>query len=67
MMDEKKREDIDLSALDDQGRRVYDEAGEKLHWATPRERVIAWVLALIVIGITIAMAYAISTGDFFRH
>lgn len=66
-MDEKKREDIDLTALDEQGRRVYDETGEKIHWATGRERVIAWALALIVIAITIAMAYAISTGDFFRH
>lgn len=66
-MDEEKRQDVDLDATDEQGRRVYDETGEKIHWATGRERIIAWVLALIVIAITIAMAYAISTGDFFRH
>lgn len=67
MMDEEKRQDVDLDQLDEQGRRIYDENGEKLHWASRRDRVVAWVLALIVIGITIAMAYAISTGDFFRH
>lgn len=67
MMDQEKRQDVDLSAVDEQGRRVYDETGEKIHWATGRERIIAWVLALIVIAITIAMAYSISTGDFFRH
>lgn len=67
MMDEEKRQDVDLNAVDAQGRKVYDEAGEKIHWATGRERLIAWVLALIVIGITLAMVYAISTGDFFRH
>lgn len=67
MMDQEKRQDVDLNAVDEQGRKVYDETGEKIHWATGRERIIAWVLALIVIAITIAMAYAISTGDFFRH
>ena len=51
---------------DDQGRRVLDESGQPIHWATKGERVIALVLALIVIGITIAMAYAIAQGDFFR-
>ena len=54
------------SLVDEQGRRVYDDNGEKIHWATPGQRVIAFVLALIVIGITIAMAYAIAVGDFFR-
>ncbi len=53
--------------LDDQGRRVYNENGEKIHWASKRDRVVALVLALIVIAITVAMAYSISTGDFFRH
>lgn len=67
MMEEKQGQEIDLNARDEQGRRIYDENGEKLHWASRRDRVVAWVLALIVIGITIAMAYAISTGDFFRH
>lgn len=66
-MDEEKRQDVDLDQLDERGRRIYDENGEKLHWASRRDRAVAWVLALIVIGITIAMAYAISTGDFFRH
>lgn len=67
MMEEKQSQEIDLNARDEQGRRIYDENGEKLHWASRRDRVVAWALALIVIGITIAMAYAISTGDFFRH
>lgn len=67
MMDGEKKQDVDLDQRDEQGRRIYDENGEKLHWASARDRVVAWVLALIVIGITIAMAYAISTGDFFRH
>ncbi len=53
--------------LDDQGRRVYNENGEKIHWASKRDRVVALILALIVIAITVAMAYSISTGDFFRH
>lgn len=66
-MEEEKRQEVDLDARDEQGRRVYDENGEKLHWASRRDRVVAWALALIVIAITIAMAYAISTGDFFRH
>ena len=51
---------------DDQGRRVLDETGQPIHWATKSERVIALVLALIVVGITIAMAYAIAVGDFFH-
>lgn len=67
MMDEEKKQNVDLEARDEQGRRVFDENGEKIHWASKRDRVVAWALALIVIGITVAMAYAISTGDFFRH
>ena len=51
---------------DNQGRRVLDESGQPIHWATKSERVIALVLALIVVGITIAMAYAIAVGDFFH-
>lgn len=66
-MDDQKRQEVDLTARDEQGRRVYNDNGEKLHWASRRDRVVAWVLALVVIGITLAMAYAISTGDFFRH
>ena len=69
-MDEEKlsqgREIEHPSLLDEQGRRVYDDNGEKIHWATPAQRVVAFVLALAVIGITIAMAYAIAVGDFFR-
>ena len=48
---------------DDQGRRLFDENGEPIHWATPSQRVIAWVLALIVIAITFAFAYSLATGD----
>lgn len=51
--------------VDEQGRPLVDENGEPIRWATPRDRVVAWVLALIVIGITIAFAYAIATGDIF--
>ena len=51
---------------DDQGRRVLDETGQPIHWATKPERVIAFILALAVMGITIAMAYSIAVGDFFR-
>ncbi len=40
---------------------------EPIHWATKKERVIAWVLAIIVILITLAYAYSIATGDLFRH
>ena len=54
------------SLVDEQGRRVYDDNGEKIHWATPAQRVIAFVLALVVVGITLAMAYSIAVGDFFR-
>ncbi len=42
-------------------------ADQKIHWATKRERVIAWILAIIVILITLAYAYSIATGDLFRH
>ena len=55
-----------LDEYDEQGRRVYNEYGEKIHWATPRDRIVAGVLALVVVVITIAMAYSISVGDFFR-
>ena len=64
-MDEKEK-DIDLNQVDEQGRRVYNENGEKIHWASKRDRVVALILALVVIAITIAMAYSISVGDFFR-
>ncbi len=52
---------------DSQGRRLFDDEGEPIHWATPAERVIAFVLALVVIAITIAFAYSLSTGDLFRR
>ena len=64
-MDEKEKE-VDLDQVDEKGRRVYNEYGEKIHWATPAQRVIAFILALIVIAITVAMAYSIAVGDFFR-
>lgn len=51
--------------LDELGRRKYDENGEKIHWATKSQRVTAWVLAILVILITLAYAYSISTGDLF--
>ncbi len=66
-MDEENKTPEQLDELDDQGRRVYNENGEKIHWASKRDRVVALVLALIVIAITIAMAYSLSTGDFVRH
>ena len=53
--------------LDEEGNPVLDEQGEVVRWATKGQRVIALILALVVIAITIAMAYSISTGDFFRH
>ncbi len=40
---------------------------EPVHWATKKERVIAWVLAIIVILITLAYTYSLATGDLFRH
>ena len=52
--------------LDEQGRRVFDDNGDKIHWATRYERIVALILALVVIAITIAMAYSIAVGDFFR-
>ncbi len=39
----------------------------RIKWATKKERIIAWVLAIIVILITLAYAYSIATGDLFRH
>lgn len=50
---------------DELGRRKFDENGEKIHWATRSQRITAWVLAIIVILITLAYAYSISTGDLF--
>ena len=64
-MDEKDK-DIDLNQVDEKGRHVYNEYGEKIHWVSKRDRVVALILALVVIAITIAMAYSISVGDFFR-
>lgn len=66
-MDEENKVPEQLDEMDDQGRRVYNENGEKIHWASKRDRVVALILALIVIAITVAMTYSISTGDFFRH
>ncbi len=59
-MDEKEKE-LDV----DQGEGTSGK--EPIHWATKRERIIAWVLAVIVIVITLAYAYAIATGELFRH
>lgn len=53
--------------VDEQGRRLFDDNGQPIHWATPRERVTAFILALVVIAITIAFAYSIYTGDLFRR
>ncbi len=66
-MDEENKAPDQPNELDDQGRRKFDENGEPIHWASKRDRVVALILALIVIAITIAMAYSISVGDFFRH
>ena len=68
-MDEEKQvaqQEMQQPLLDDHGRRLTDDSGQPIHWATKSERVIAFVLALVVIGITIAMAYSIAVGDFFR-
>ena len=64
--DQADLEQVDLDQVDAQGRRVYNEYGEKIHWVSKRDRVVALILALVVIAITIAMAYSISVGDFFR-
>lgn len=53
--------------VDEQGRRLFDENGQPIRWATPRDRVVAFLLALVVIAITIAFAYSIATGDLFRR
>ncbi len=66
-MDEENKVPDQPVELDDQGRRKFDENGEPIHWASKRDRVVALILALIVIAITVAMAYSISVGDFFRH
>ncbi len=66
-MDEENKVPDQLNELDEQGRRKFDENGEPIHWASKRDRVVALILALIVIAITVAMAYSLSTGDFVRH
>ncbi len=66
-MDEENKAVEQPVELDDQGRRKFDENGEPIHWASKRDRVVALVLALIVIAITIAMAYSLSTGEFVRQ
>lgn len=66
-MDEKEKEGQTPPLLDEQGRRVLDDNGEPIHWATKWERVVAFILALVVIGITIAFAYSLSTGDLIRR
>lgn len=53
-------------AVDEKGRRLFDELGQPIHWAAPRERVTAFILALVVIAITIAVAYSLAVGDFIR-
>lgn len=52
---------------DEKGRRLFDENGQPIHWATRYERIVALVLALVVIAITIAFAYSLSTGDLIRR
>ena len=52
---------------DEKGRRLFDEFGQPIHWATRYERIVALVLALVVIAITIAFAYSLSTGDLIRR
>lgn len=64
-MDEEKKQEPVLR--DEQGRRVLDDNGQPIHWATKYERVVAFVLALVVIAITIAFAYSLSTGDLIRR
>lgn len=64
-MDEEKKQEPVLR--DEQGRRVLDDNGQPIHWATKYERVVALVLALVVIAITIAFAYSLSTGDLIRR
>ena len=54
-------------AVDEKGRRLFDENGQPIHWATRYGRVVALVLALVVIAITIAFAYSLSTGDLIRR
>ncbi len=66
-MDEENKVPDQSVELDEQGRRKFDENGEPIHWASRRDRVVALILALIVIAITFAMAYSLSTGDFVRH
>lgn len=66
-MSEEKRSPEEQPQVDQQGRRLFDEKGQPIRWATPRDRVVAWVLALIVIAITIAFTWSIATGDLFRR
>ncbi len=53
--------------VDGQGRRLFDDQGQPIHWATPRDRAVALFLALVVIAITIAFTWSIATGDLFRR
>lgn len=66
-MDEKEKKEQAPIPRDEQGRRVLDDNGEPIHWATKWERVVAFILALVVIAITIAFAYSLSTGDLIRR
>ncbi len=59
-MDESEK-DLDVNEAEDTSRK------EPVHWATKRERIIAWVLAVIVILITLAYTYSIATGRLFRY
>lgn len=58
---EENEKDLDVNQGEDTSGK------ESVHWATKRERIIAWVLAVIVILITLAYVYSIATGDLFRH
>ncbi len=53
--------------LDQEGNPVLDERGEVVRWATRKQRVIALILALVVIAITLAFVYSLSTGDLIRR
>lgn len=60
-----REEPVEPFPVDEKGRRIFDENGDKIHWATRSQRVTAWVLAILVILITLAYAYSLSTGDLF--
>lgn len=53
--------------VDEHGEPVLDERGEPLFWATRGQRLLALLGALAVIAVTVAFAYALSTGDLFFH